>query len=222
MSVLQAQVIVPHDNGLPVDAIVNTFHFGTSGPLVDDAAATSITTALTSMYDTLQTSGNRLASYYPDVMKPDATRIKIIRLNDAPPRTPLKETTVFLNSSGGGALPSEVALVGSYQGAKISGVSQARRRGRFYFGPLNESSRVQVGGVGARPAQLLIDTMNLAMQTLWTASEAAVDWSWVVYSPTIGLVGGTTPVTNGWVDNAFDTQRRRGLKASARTTRIFV
>jgi hypothetical protein len=47
------------------------------------------------------------------------------------------------------------------------------------------------------------------------AAIASASWDWVVYSPTDDAYH---EVANGWVDNAWDTQRRRGYKPTSRTT----
>jgi hypothetical protein len=52
---------------------------------------------------------------------------------------------------------------------------------------------------------------------LLDASQAATAWKWAVYS-TVNATG--VEVTNGWVENAWDTQRRRGRIATVRTVFI--
>jgi hypothetical protein len=41
-------------------------------------------------------------------------------------------------------------------------------------------------------------------------------WTWIVVSEVAGL--NDVIVTNGWVDNAFDIQRRRGVTPTSRST----
>jgi len=59
-----------------------------------------------------------------------------------------------------------------------------------------------------------VTVTEIAPRSLLAPTETAGGWDWVVYSPTNG---NTVNVDNGWVDNAFDTQRRRGLAVTART-----
>jgi hypothetical protein len=40
-------------------------------------------------------------------------------------------------------------------------------------------------------------------------------YDWCVYSPTSNML---FPISQIWVDDAWDTQRRRGVKATTRTT----
>jgi hypothetical protein len=72
----------------------------------------------------------------------------------------------------------------------------------------------------ARPAAALI-TALIGSSNKMHDDLAAAAITWCVYSPTARGLGaadlGCTTVTHNWVDNAFDTQRRRGPKASART-----
>jgi hypothetical protein len=55
-----------------------------------------------------------------------------------------------------------------------------------------------------------------AAQTLSASIEAiSALCHWVVWSEADQDAGS---VFDGWIDNAFDTQRRRGVQASSRTT----
>jgi hypothetical protein len=99
----------------------------------------------------------------------------------------------------------------SFQGTPLSGTPQSRRRGRIYFGPFRTSGLNTQG----RPAAGLITSLVNAGDALLAASDAAANWQWVIWSPTTGLEVG---VANGWVDDEFDTQRRRGRVPTARTT----
>jgi len=76
---------------------------------------------------------------------------------------------------------------------------------------------------------MMNDTSSFGLG-LFTASSASAVWKWAVFSPTIAggwflpdtegppnLPAAYSPVQSGWVDNAWDTQRRRGLEATART-----
>jgi len=60
-----------------------------------------------------------------------------------------------------------------------------------------------------------VDKLRGAATYLKGASDAAADWTWVVYSTVDNAM---YPVDNGWVDNSWDTQRRRGVKPTARYT----
>jgi hypothetical protein len=93
----------------------------------------------------------------------------------------------------------------------VSGQPQARKRGRIYLGPF-DTTQLNADG---RILPACQTTIRNAAQALLTASDVALDWSWAVYSPTnaSGVI-----VDNGWVDNEWDTQRRRGRAATTRST----
>lgn len=106
-------------------------------------------------------------------------------------------------------LPSEVALVLSFQGERVPGIEQNRRRGRIYLGPL------QIGmNTSGRPTSTRITTIVNAAKALGDGIASDTGGNWVVWSGTSGV---STEVKNGWVDNAFDTQRRRGVDATSRS-----
>jgi len=129
-------------------------------------------------------------------------------------------------------LPNEVAVCLSYQGTPEPGLNQPRRRGRVYLGPLNVAASEQTA-VGPRPVGTLRSHMAEAAKRL--AVDADVDAEWVVYSrpyagrgvierpgradlPAIpARAASTVNIDQVWVDDEFDTQRRRGLQRTGRT-----
>lgn len=183
------------------DYATNTMHFDADGvaPLADAEAA------LLEFY-------RDLGQLYPDTIRLDQHEFKWYNLADPKPRAPVREETwAFLAAPSGSPLPSECAIVLSFQAPKLSGVPQPRRRNRIYVGPI-ETGRVDGDGrINVGTTQTISD----AAADLRTASQAATDWTWFVYSPTSGQ---GEPVTDGWVDNAWDTQRRRGVSSTIRTT----
>jgi len=123
-------------------------------------------------------------------------------------------------------LPSEVAAVTSYH-ADLTGIPEkgpnntrpaASRRGRFYVGPLG-------GIVGQDPEThrpFLSSTLRQALCEsaavyLFGMADAA-GWRWHVLSRALWA---GFEVSGVFCDDAFDTQRRRGEKAVARTVRPF-
>lgn len=88
----------------------------------------------------------------------------------------------------------------------------ARRRGRIYLGPLHASA----GAAGGPNADLLVSTafQDVVLAAATELENTNVNLQWVVASDTAGEV---YQVVGGWMDNAFDTQRRRGSAATVRT-----
>jgi hypothetical protein len=128
---------------------------------------------------------------------------------DPEPRPPVLENTYNVTPVGTAGLPPEVSLCLSFQGDRMAGVPQARRRGRIYFPFLTSNSN----GTDGRPTSTIVDALRDAGDALLTASSSATDWTWVVYS---AVEPGYTVITNGWVDNEWDTQRRRGRPPTSR------
>lgn len=199
---LRVQVSLGIDSGIPEDRPVNTFHFsgdatvGVYGDIAD---------ALGDFYESLR---SRMPSY----INATGGRIKMYNMSDPEPRVPVFDEAMVLAGGGtGSSLPAEVALCLSFQALRISGTDQSHRRGRIFWGPLN-TSQVDTAG---RPSTSTVTALKNAGQVLWGASEASSTFKWCVFSPTITTLAN---VHDGWVDNAFDTQRRRGLVPTARET----
>lgn len=115
------------------------------------------------------------------------------------------------------AIPSSESAIDQGAPATHSGHTRprARRRGRIFLGPLATSAlRVTSGTAEQRPHQTVIDTLATAAGQLHTGTMVTAGEVWIVGSrrDNIGY-----PVTGGWVDDEFDTQRRRQIKPTART-----
>lgn len=155
---------------------------------------------------------NSLTTLFGDLISKNGHTIKIYRYADAPPRAPIY-TNIWNFSAipSGASLPTEVSMCVSFQGAQVSGQPQARKRGRIYL-PAFDATQI---GADGRILATAVTTVRNAAQTLLTASDTALDWSWAVYSPTNASA---VIVDNGWVDDEWDTQRRRGRIATYRQT----
>lgn len=212
---------LPYNSGLPEDVAQNTWHFVTVG----DTDFTLALPWLGTFYDTLATNLSGAFS-----RTADAVTHKVYDLEQAPPNPPVWTATDTLPAKGAsnGNMPSEVAIVGSFQAPVLPGVVQARRRGRVYIGPLALDLSLSDYSV---PPAAFVTTVAGAFGALLASSDASSLCKWAVFSPTIAggfydpggsgppnVVGAVAPVDNGWVDNEWDTQRRRGLGATSRTT----
>lgn len=211
----RAQVSITMDTGTPADACVNVFHFDADADITLDESVRldHITDRLTAFYQTID------GVLFPAEVGTTAG-LKIYDLADPEPRAPKRDTTIALTPAVTGAMPSEVAICLSYQAARESGVNHARRRGRVYLGPLHIGV-LQTSAGGSRPST----TARTSIATAATALAASTQVNrpvWAVFSPTRRAEGGSlddsfTDVEDGWVDDAFDIQRRRGLAPTART-----
>lgn len=209
-------VTLDRQNGLVRDQCVNTWHFQIDE--VDPIAECGdIAVALQAFYTNID-----------GAMSPVLTGDGTMRFYDlaAPvPRVPLVTASLGLVTSASNPLPSECAVALSYHGTFVSGSPVARRRGRIFLGPWSVDALAD----GISDGAVATATLNAIAGAANTLSGAGVSegWSWAVFSPTTAgpqpwstgeLLGATLTVTNGWVDNAFDTIRSRGGAATDRVT----
>lgn len=196
-------------SGLPEDRAVNVFHFvGTAAYAADGpSAAARVVTFYTGLTGA---QVNPIGAYLsPWIQR--AAELRTYDLSTGPPRVPTITPITLpaaLNNSG---LPEEIALVSTFFG---SPPVTRRRRGRMYLGPLNGAAAVINYGSTSAPSspanQIVLDLRDATKQL---AVAADVQLSIRSTLPTPNFV----PVAAGYVDNAFDTQRRRGPDPTSRT-----
>jgi hypothetical protein len=114
-------------------------------------------------------------------------------------------------------MPEEVALVCTLKGDPPD---TARRRGRIYLGPFSLNGLAQVGATNTVPARPNVASSQgivrvAADRCIDLANQTAIPRTWVIRSTV--PVENFVPITNGHIDNAWDTQRRRGPATTART-----
>lgn len=232
MTFMRCVATLAHTSGLAEDAFVNVWHFDSDQTFAEDADDTAA--RLIAFYQAIDNS------IFSTHMAAGIT-VDVYNLADPPPRVPGYTTTGSLVASAGVPLPEEVCCCLSFSGAQVSGVNMKRRRGRVYLGPL--TANVLTSGVAsgvhisstyttiiANAAADLAhgpDAGDARLAVFSTRNAADVDG--VAYGPTTpvsepdvgwsdaALAAGFEDVTFGWVDNALDTQRRRGVKATLRT-----
>lgn len=185
----------------PENIAVNTWH----------CDALSLPGGYVDFVEDLTTFYQAIDSLYSSLVDNASATLTTYNMTDPKPRAPVDVRTIGSFTKGSGTLPTEVAVCLSFQGERVSGEDQARRRGRVYIGPLSStvmaSDSIYIDS-GDR------DTLANAAGALVFASDASITYKWCVYSPTNEDL---VTVNNGWVDNAPDTQRRRGIPSAART-----
>jgi hypothetical protein len=91
----------------------------------------------------------------------------------------------------------------------------------MFIGPLNiAASATADTDSPARPTSAFINALVAKAQDLHTAM-VALGHSWAIYSPKLHLAGASVfsfGITDVSVDDAFDTQRRRGCIPQNRVT----
>lgn len=220
---MRVQVTIPLDSGIPEDALVNTLYFDgdedLDGIATDADYHTTAFGAVQAFYQAIDTVclANNVGT--------DAT-VKIYDMRDPEPRVPEFIDTFSLTPENAPALPNEIAVCLSFQALPVSGVPQARRRGRIFIGPwVDAVGAVSIINGQSRPSLAARQTIAAAAQSMkQTDLPIGIGGSvrWAVYSPTTDLTSSVddafNDVDNGWLDDAFDVQRRRGAGATARET----
>jgi hypothetical protein len=207
---IRAQVVIPTYSTLPKDRFTNTFYF--------------INQTIETYETVLPTIGVMIGQFYDEMFDVvdvanycliNSAYVNCYNMDEPEPRVP---TVVDINTPNvnyaASVIPTEVSCVLSFQGDPQSGVSQRRRRGRVYI-PGITAAMLNQSPAGSYPtfATSFISQVIAAAEELMT-SGITNDIPWCVYSPTASLY---TAVTNGWVDNSPDTQRRRSVDAVTRT-----
>nr|CRY95156.1 hypothetical protein [uncultured prokaryote] len=213
MGLAVVQVRIPHRNNLGKDDAINTFAFTTLNPVED--AAEGIATKLKDFYNAPYGVGSvPLKDFYSGEMNMANCWIRVYNWEDAKPRVPVLDTNLgvtaasVLNTYN---MPGEVALCVSFAGEPESGTIAARRRGRIYLGPFNFGASTGELTNSSRPATNLVSAAVGASAALEMATP--IGSVWAVHSR---KDNDFVQIQNGWVDNAWDTQRRRGVQATTK------
>lgn len=206
MVAVKAQVSLPYKSSVPTDVAVNVWSFE-----IDDDTETEYAQVQGFLFEFYKA----VCPFLSPVL--DITKIltKIYLRSDPQPQVPkydLEWGTGVATASD--PIPEECAVCLSFKGVSVSGVPPARRRGRIYLGPLGDntvledaSGRARVNGSfdNAIEAGIVAGTAELT-----TAGNAHTVWSETTSTNVV--------IASYWVDNAFDTQRRRGPVSTSRAT----
>lgn len=190
------QVVFQDSSNLSKDRYVNTLHFSSS-------TAESWSSFVAGIADDIAGAYSPLAVYMSNTVI-SRFEVRCYNPDDPKPRQPYTYVGA-LPTRGSSASPSEVALCLSYYADR----NLPRQRGRIYFGPI---SGVHISA--ARPSTELQDALCDFAEAMSGIGGLNVDWQHVST-----VTGERKRITNVWVDNAWDTQRRRGLSPTSRMTR---
>lgn len=222
--IVRAQTVIPFRTGIPEDVVSNTMWFETATGISLAEAGEAIAPNLAAFYTAVYTaiSGTGVQASYLRL----TTAFTNFYDQGAPaPRVPYRVDLGMADAvTQNTRIPTETACVLSYRASLENGVSAARRRGRIYLGGLGDGAiTLSSAGTPYFPqfATAFINQVigaaetNLLSPTDWGSEIPSSDIIWSVHSRVDGF---TAPVVAGWVDNTPDTQRRRGVNATARTT----
>lgn len=224
-------------SGLPEDFVQNTFFFTQN----DDTTSVSedaddIATLLEDFYDGVHAPGSVALSTFINASISRATNASTFDFYRHASFSPngLWGSPVAMRSwtlgaeTAGTSLPNEVCLVGTFNG-DLTNVPEtqtnpspppatirpaSRRRGRVFLGPFNVNALTEdANTLEGIPTTSLRNAVAGACDNLASLSPSS-NLKWVVASK---ADDDTYVVEAGYVDNRFDTQRRRGQEANART-----
>lgn len=216
MPVIQVQARLPYMTGLPRDLTVNTFNFVAADEGGGPELLADLGNLVKAFYNDAPGADHSIAYYLSGVINRAACKNVFYNVNLASGEIgePIAEQTFSLAGAASGAtpLPLEVAVCTSYK-ASDGSIPLARRRGRVYLGPLN-TTVLNISGDYPAPSSAFVNQVVWASKQLATASEA-LGAPWAVWSR---AQAGAYGIDSGWVDNEFDTQRRRGVEATSRGT----
>lgn len=186
---MRAQVAVWFDSLAPRDAMmINPTFKDVSGSVSYDSLANDLATAVNTK-----------------LIVKNQIRVRIYNLDEEKPRYAKAEKILNTGVAGARTNMGELAVCLSFYASQ----NIPRRRGRVYIPlPWIYSS----ASAGPRPSGTNISDAK-AFATIF-ADLGGIDVDWTVYSE---RNGSSNPVTNYWVDDEWDVQRRRGLKATTRS-----
>lgn len=212
MTVHAFQVIFKGLSGLPKDQYVNTWHFDSVPSSAVDFD--NVRDMLKNFYS-VAPAGSPIRTHMPAAGLSTAVTVKAYNIDEPKPRAPVYESGWGPETWGSGTvLPQEVSFCLSFQAERESGQIQSRRRNRVYLGPF----RSTVTDTSGRPTSAFMNDVLNAGKRLVDEQAAAVSWKWKVYSPTNDEA---YPIKHLWVDDAFDTQRRRGMVPTTRVQQLY-
>lgn len=242
----RAQVTLKHSSGLPRDNASNTFWITTAAAGLTQAVAEPLAEAVRDFY-TIDPGVDQAAAimqYLSTSLAANGHEVKMSPIDVAtgldargegfPPVW--TETFDFVGwAPNATPLPSEAAVCVSFKNTTDGAVPPARRRGRAYIGPCGQNAGEKVGQT-LRPSQAFREDLVAAAKHM-AAQLVIANAQHVVFSrPFAGRdqidrpgnprgplpalpphAGATHVVDSWWVDNAFDTMRKRGERSTLRT-----
>lgn len=209
----KVQAVFQHVSGLPEDRFVNNWVFRNNGQLADsigsrESMADRTQKVLTAFYAEAEpATGRSIASYLSPALTA-TLELRTYDLGQAPPReAAIRKVQLPARSPAG--YPAEVAAVLT----SFAGRNLPRRRGRIFLGPLGTGT-----GTMTSDGRVRLDGnfMETVLGRGLNVMRSSIDVSWCMLSQADAQA---FVIDNLWMDDSFDTQRRRGEKAGDRRTR---
>lgn len=203
---LLAQARLASVSGTQEDVCVNTFHFNAAD--ASEGTAGNLGAVVGGFYSAID-------GYLGSTLAGSGHEVRVYNMAEPEPRMPIAQVPFdILPNQAAQPYPREVAVCLSFRGATVSGANPARRRGRIYIGPLSETAGVTSGAYVRPDAAFCNDLLDAAVD-LGQGAQALANATWSVYSKASAAL---ITIAAFWVDNEWDTQRRRGVRATQRFT----
>lgn len=205
----QAQVIWDGPSQLPEDQFVTTWMFRNDNVLDRNGMLDAVDTAVSNFFGNPGGANpDGITDWMPSLL--GSPRLKIFDMGETPPRVPEERVLTSLAASDTGlALPREVALCCSYN----VGGPGPRNRGRTYLGPFTVAALA--GGTPALSRPHADLTARIAERAEDLATNPSLECTWVLWSRRNAEMH---TITGGFVDNAWDTIRKRGKAPESRVS----
>lgn len=187
------QVALHSNTGLPEDDVVNVLYYDINAPDTVEGQMDEVFAAYQQLIGLYigDVSGVTIKAYAGAAGQP-------VNVKD------------YTASAGPGTGPGEVAICLSYSAQDDPEASTGRQRGRIYIGKI-------VGGYTGDPRPTgALRTKVLDFGELLASVGTASNTTWMMHSKTDNAF---RKIESIWTDDAWDTQRRRGLAPTLRTVR---
>lgn len=213
----RVQIVLPGTTGIPEDHFVNTIYTSFTGAPSSDAGrvevANLMASCLSGAYANVAAGQTEsLGKFISGFVDRQAVHIKVYTMEDPKPREPTELPFSMPTAVVGTQdLPEEVALCLTIHGGNPV---TPRRRGRIYTGPFNSYALDSEQGPGpSRPKTSVMQVVRSFGEELNNLMDSA-GLGWCIKSevPSLNYV----QVVGGWCDDAWDTQRRRGVDPTTR------
>jgi hypothetical protein len=210
MAILRTQAVFPYFTGIPRDVWTNTMHWQWDEVGTLEAAGDELVVRIEAFYNGVFNDLSVKANYTTWTQ----AYLEIINLEDPSPRVPLRVDMPMESTSSASDIPTECSVVMTYASEDSGGIVRQRLYNRIYIGCLgNGCIDPSTASTFPQISTLFRSLIGNAANALLAENDAAL--SWIQYSPTSSTA---RPITRGWVDNSPDTQRRRSVDPTARTT----
>lgn len=211
MPAYRLMAVLQSSTGLPEDVVTNSVHVVTNNLSDAETCAVALAQVYVDLKGALALTIDRNSASH---------QVRIYEVGAGPSGPPV--LTVPIDLTGGAAptsdnLPQEVSLCVSFRPSDyFPGWPQAAQRGRIYLGPWVEGTASHASAVSpSRPGDAFREDVMRAMATFFRDVLLIPDAAVVVLSRSTGEA---FPVNFIWIDDEWDTQRRRQVDTTARLT----